>query len=508
MTDYFDRIKKSVIVLVIGCLFLASLLIVAMDRLDLLQELEAFFGSDEKPVTLISRDTKWSYIQEGENPSVGNVWAIEKYDKTFWKTGIGDFGSGTDQDVTTPLRLEKENGESIASYFFRYDVFVQAEDYEGAKGLQGLIEYNDAAVIYLNGELVFAGNVPENAYASNQEYGASERVSGIRRDEFFITDLSPLKSGINVIGVQVHQYDSKSEDIYFNLSALNLLKTDIVEEETDLEPLVVEVGNSEEDINFTWTTEAGGYYQVEYMDSKDFKSEKDFDKRASVAVMARRQMEENRLFLHRVNIARLKSDTRYAYRVRRIGSEEPSSIGYFTTGQKGVFTCAVIKDLQQTGPEKSARLVAEVDFIITPVGIDSGDSHPENLLRAFEDWRALEILKEMPVWPVEGSLQDSLKGQSYYRQLYQRETADGLGNSYVVYQDVLLVYLKPGTGAADFVAQALQRHRQKRVIVLGDQEVLDSVKALTAFEIDGWIDLGQGDMVVDVDYRSIVTRPF
>jgi len=78
----------------------------------------------------------------------------------------------------------------------------------------------------------------------------------------------------------------------------------------------------------------------------------------------------------------------------------------------------------------------------------------------------------------------------------------------VVYQDVLLVYLKPGTGAADFVAQALQRHRQKRVIVLGDQEVLDSVKALTAFEIDGWIDLGQGDMVVDVDYRSIVTRPF
>ncbi|MFP5304061.1 hypothetical protein R2R70_23055, partial [Cobetia sp. SIMBA_158] len=73
------------------------------------------------------------------------------------------------------------------------------EDIENIKLMKGKIHFNDAVLVYLNGNIIFAGNVPAGGYKSNQESGVAEHVDGVQSMNFEVTDMSSLVEGENIL---------------------------------------------------------------------------------------------------------------------------------------------------------------------------------------------------------------------------------------------------------------------------------------------------------------------
>ena len=94
----------------------------------------------------------------------------------------------------------------IPAYFFR--TTIELEDIDSISALNGEIFYDDAAIIYINGEEVHRAGVPEGGYTQNLEYGGTNAGTPIN-NKFQITDLSMLKEGSNTVSVELHQGQSQ-----------------------------------------------------------------------------------------------------------------------------------------------------------------------------------------------------------------------------------------------------------------------------------------------------------
>src|SRR5439155_3040044 len=78
----------------------------------------------------------------------------------------------------------------------------------------------DGAVVYLNGTEVYRNNMPTGAIAYNTL--ASATVGGTDESFWYITPAAMplLRTGNNVIAVEIHQSDVTSSDISFDLQLL------------------------------------------------------------------------------------------------------------------------------------------------------------------------------------------------------------------------------------------------------------------------------------------------
>ncbi|MCP3976575.1 MAG: hypothetical protein GY720_18970 [bacterium] len=160
--------------------------------------------------TLISAGDEWRYHDAGED--LGTQWRNRNYQDDSWDLGLGQFGYG-DGDEATVVAGGPTNNRRITTYF-RTEFFIGTPE-EVPELLLRLLR-DDGAVVYINGTEVFRSNMPGGSVTF--ETLASDGISGSDESswisEFVATE--GLRSGRNVIAVEIHQSGPRSSDVSFD----------------------------------------------------------------------------------------------------------------------------------------------------------------------------------------------------------------------------------------------------------------------------------------------------
>jgi hypothetical protein len=141
-------------------------------------------------------------------------WTERIYDDRTWMSGAAELGYGDGNEVTGIDR--------VYAAYFRH--IFNVTDPGSISSLSFDLEYDDGAVVYINGNEVErigmpSGDITYNTWASVGHEGGSFV-------NFDITsDIDKLNQGENVIAVEVHQGNSGSSDISFNLGLLAGVQT-------------------------------------------------------------------------------------------------------------------------------------------------------------------------------------------------------------------------------------------------------------------------------------------
>lgn len=283
-----------------------------------------------RPVDL---NTQWYYMDAGFEPGVGNVWTTKYYDTAGWKRGSGVFAATeADNAKDADVLLDADTGNS-ATCFFRCE--FELENIGEIQAMQGSIYYSDAVLVYLNGEIIFAGNVPAGGYSSNQELGTADVFEHALESDFEVTNIDILKEGTNILAVEIHQRDKEQETASFSFSDFSLIGGTIEEEVPDVSALALGQGASEEKIEINWQTSSEEFYQVEYL-SEDMFDEKKEEQGEAVQVLMGRVRTGWGGYVNSVTLSRLKIGTVYYYRILKVGAKEGSPWRTFkTAGNNG-----------------------------------------------------------------------------------------------------------------------------------------------------------------------------
>ena len=161
--------------------------------------------------SLIPPQSTWRYLDGGETPPPD--WTSNNYDDSSWNQGIAPLGYG-DGGMNTTLDFGGDSGNKVISYYFRQSFDVS--DPNGMRGLELNLVRDDGAIVYLNGREVVRDNMPAgpitpDTRASSAAGGADE--TAVRS---FDLPVSMLRTGRNIITVELHQTSPTSSDLRFD----------------------------------------------------------------------------------------------------------------------------------------------------------------------------------------------------------------------------------------------------------------------------------------------------
>lgn len=160
------------------------------------------------PAIFIPSNSVWRFNDLGTD--LGTAWRATNYNDAGWSNGVARLGfspSAEDGEATT-LR-----GQPVYTYYFR-QAFVVTADYTVTNGTVS-VSRDDGVVVYLNGTEVARDNMPAGTILY------STRAGGNTGDEQafynFPVSAALFRPGTNVLAAEVHQVNSTSSDIGFNL---------------------------------------------------------------------------------------------------------------------------------------------------------------------------------------------------------------------------------------------------------------------------------------------------
>jgi len=157
------------------------------------------------PNVLIDRGAEWRYLADGTHPT---GWTQASFADGGWSTGPAELGFGDGDEATVIPR----NG--LSALFRR----TFEADPAAAPYLELGLDVDDGATVWINGQPVVAENMPTGVIDATTR--ASSPVFGSQESDFSTYRLpsSVLHNGTNSIAVSVHQSDSSSNDLTFDLS--------------------------------------------------------------------------------------------------------------------------------------------------------------------------------------------------------------------------------------------------------------------------------------------------
>lgn len=295
-------------------------------------------GSDD----IITLNTVWRYLDDGTDPAGSGSrtsWTELDFNDSSWKTNAGKqakFGAqtgkiGTFSNGITPTVLLTQyfsDGNNIPAYFFRTTVEIKSLPKDG-KPLVGLVTYDDAAIVYINGKKVYSFAEPTSGFNSNLAYGANP-APGAPEKAVMVIDPSVLRVGKNVIAVELHQANKTSSDIYFEMSSLGFGGG-------GQEYVTMNVGSNETERNFAWYFPlAKGSVQYAVRNGNTFPK--------NYETVSAESVSHNGTYIHRATVKGLKPDTEYVYRV--VNDQIASENYYFKTDGKDSFNFLFVTDPQ------------------------------------------------------------------------------------------------------------------------------------------------------------------
>jgi hypothetical protein len=159
---------------------------------------------------LIARGATWRYLDNGTDQ--GTAWRQLDYSDQSWATGPAELGYGDGDEATVVSFGPDAVNKYITTYFRRH---LQIDDPSTLSGVQLGIVFDDGIVVYVNGQEAVRRNLPAGDIQFNML--ASAAIEDTFIFEPVAIDASLLRSGDNVVAVEIHQNHTTSSDISFDL---------------------------------------------------------------------------------------------------------------------------------------------------------------------------------------------------------------------------------------------------------------------------------------------------
>lgn len=431
----------------------------------------------------IKADTVWSYLDDGTDPAAGlsdrTGWTTADYDVSGWKTAAGSFGAkkGAIADLgggCTPdvlLNQYKADGSTdIEAFFFRTTVNVA--DPVSVTAITGSVVYDDAATIYINGTKI--AGFDDEGITGNLQYGGSN-ASAPKTGNINVTDpdqiASLLKSGNNIVAVEIHQGRAGSSDIYFAMPALTF-ETGTPSTKIDQGSVSISVGADETQRNFTWYCSEAGNGTLYLAKNSELENGEMPEGAQAFTASSAAATNKSGYYSNQVTVTGLEQGVTYAYQMEN--GETRSEIRTFTTGSGDAFSFAFAGDPQigasgnatndTDGWEKSLNIVAEnaafdgVDFLLS-AGDQVNTANDESQYDGYLNHKALYSL---PVATVVGNHDSSSVAYDEHFNV-PNESSLGATNAsadyYFVYNNVLFMVLNSNNTSTaehkEFMEQAI-----------------------------------------------------
>lgn len=164
----------------------------------------------------IPKLSQWAYNDSGYQLS--SNWINPSYSHAGWKYGAGKLGYS--DNAVTVLSYGPSSSDKYTTYYFRKQ-FTVASMASLTDSLQLNLLRDDGAIIYINGVEVLRSNMPSGAV--NWFTTSSTIVDGADESTYYpyIISKNLLTAGTNTIAVEMHQRDSTSSDLGFDLELKN-----------------------------------------------------------------------------------------------------------------------------------------------------------------------------------------------------------------------------------------------------------------------------------------------
>jgi hypothetical protein len=166
---------------------------------------------------LIPLGATWRYLDNGSNQ--GTAWRARVFDDSSWKSGPAELGYGDSpadeatrvEDNATPGYVASDTNRYATTYFRKT---FNVTNVAGITSLTVKLEYDDAAIVYINGsEAGRTPNIGSNpAYTFYTNAAIEDTILDIPVDRTLLVE------GSNTVAVEVHQASAGSSDLSFNLS--------------------------------------------------------------------------------------------------------------------------------------------------------------------------------------------------------------------------------------------------------------------------------------------------
>ena len=182
---------------------------------------------------LISTGTTWKYLDDNTDPARGDaalrVWTTPEYDDSTWQTAPSGFGVKSNKlapvgplTPATKLRhyIDDTAAPTVPTYFFRTTFDLEAGVAEQVASLSSTVSYDDALVVWVNGEKVASYEDARITETTNLEYAGSS--NGDPLTSSFSANGDLLHDGTNTVAVALYQDRDTSSDAYFDMSSLTL----------------------------------------------------------------------------------------------------------------------------------------------------------------------------------------------------------------------------------------------------------------------------------------------
>jgi hypothetical protein len=170
----------------------------------------------ENRTNLISAGALWRFLDNGSD--AGSAWRALDFNDSAWAQGPAQLGYGDGDENTLASFGGDANNKHITTYFRRAFQVADAAFYTN---LTLRVLRDDGVIVYLNGTEIFRNNLPGGVV--NYRTLALNAISGAEESTAFLSAaVSPalLRTGTNVVAVEIHQNTNNSSDISFDLELL------------------------------------------------------------------------------------------------------------------------------------------------------------------------------------------------------------------------------------------------------------------------------------------------
>ncbi len=182
--------------------------------------------SKKPPMNIIQfpvpKNSQWYFNDKGVN-LYGSNWTDSGYAaETLWDYGNGPLGYG--DPMTTTLSYGPNASNKYVAYYFRKKILITDTSKIKADFIDFNIRRDDAAIVFVNGVEVLRQNIDTGKL--NYRSISQTIVDGSNETSYFTSSVSKsyFKNGINQIAVAVHQRDSISSDLGFDMEIVPKLR--------------------------------------------------------------------------------------------------------------------------------------------------------------------------------------------------------------------------------------------------------------------------------------------
>jgi len=164
----------------------------------------------------------WRYLDNGTNQ--GTAWQAVDFDDSAWKEGAGELGYGDSSDNRPEITVVEDDavpGYSSSSNRYITTYFRKSftiPDRQRLANLSISLLRDDGAVVYLNGNRVHADGALATANPLTYLTPADNQNNESTHENISLPNAAQhLVDGVNVLAVEVHQNNSTSSDMSFDL---------------------------------------------------------------------------------------------------------------------------------------------------------------------------------------------------------------------------------------------------------------------------------------------------